>query len=149
LEKIRTKLASRGVRGIVSIGKNFRIVDDDNSRTLCFSEFKKAAKDFRFELSDSEAETAFRAFDRNEDGTIDYDEFLRQIRGNMNNNRKRLVDQAWNKIDRDGNGELDINDIKAFYNARSHPDVKSGKKTEDEVLFEFIETFETHHNVIV
>jgi len=30
------------------------------------------------------------------------------------------------------------------YNARSHPDVKSGKKTEDEILTEFLDTFEDH-----
>ena len=29
-----------------------------------------------------------------------------------------------------------------------HPDVKSGKRTEDEVLTEFIETFELHHNIL-
>ena len=29
-----------------------------------------------------------------------------------------------------------------------HPDVKSGKRTEDEVLTEFLETFETHYNTI-
>ena len=29
-----------------------------------------------------------------------------------------------------------------------HPDVKSGKRTEDEVLTEFLETFEQHYNTI-
>jgi hypothetical protein len=42
---------------------------------------------------------------------------------------------------------IDINDIKGVYNASRHPDVKSGKKTEDEVLGEFIETFEQHHSL--
>ena len=46
------------------------------------------------------------------------------------------------KLDRDGSGVIDINDIKGVYNARNHPDVKSGKKTEDEILGEFLETFE-------
>lgn len=27
-----------------------------------------------------------------------------------------------------------------------HPDVKSGKKTEDEILCEFLDTFEAHHS---
>jgi hypothetical protein len=31
------------------------------------------------------------------------------------------------------------------YNALKHPDVRSGKKTESEVLADFMETFETHH----
>jgi hypothetical protein len=43
---------------------------------------------------------------------------------------------------------LDINDIKGKYNASKHPEVKSGKKTEDDVLKEFLETFEMHHNVM-
>jgi len=33
------------------------------------------------------------------------------------------------------------------YNPKNHPDVKSGKKTEDEVLAEFLDTFEQHHAV--
>ena len=35
-----------------------------------------------------------------------------------------------------------------MYNAKKHPDVLQGKKTEEDVLMEFLETFETHHNVI-
>jgi hypothetical protein len=29
-----------------------------------------------------------------------------------------------------------------------HPDVKSGKRTENEILTEFLETFEQHYNTI-
>ena len=75
-KKIREKLANRGVRGIISLGKNFRIIDDDNSRSLDFQEFTKCTKDFRFDLKDNEVEKAFFAFDRNGDGTIDYDELI-------------------------------------------------------------------------
>lgn len=52
---------------------------------------------------------------------------------------------AFKKIDKDGSGVLDLNDIKGVYNASLHPDVKSGKKSEDEILGEFLETFEMHH----
>ena len=34
VEQFRTKLAARGARGIVGLGKQFRIADDDNSRDL-------------------------------------------------------------------------------------------------------------------
>jgi len=148
LEKIRARLTNRGVRGIVSIGKAFKIMDDDNSRSLDLNEFKKAARDYRWELSESEVEKAFVAFDRTGSGEIDYDEFLRAIRGNMNNFRRKFVDQAFNIMDKDKNGYLDIEDIRGTYNARMHPDVKQGKRTEDEVLLEFLETFEQHHNLI-
>ena len=63
----------------------------------------------------------------------------------MNKFRQNIVRAAFNKIDRDGSGVLELNDIQGVYNASKHPDVKSGKKSEDEVLGEFLETFEMHH----
>ena len=56
--------------------------------------------------------------------------------------------KAFAKIDFNEDGALDINDIKGKYDASRHPDVRSGKKTEEEVLTEFLETFEVHHNVM-
>ncbi len=65
----------------------------------------------------------------------------------MNSFRKKIVQAAFQKIDKDGSGILDLNDIKGVYNARNHPEVRSGKKTEDEILGEFLETFEAHHSM--
>lgn len=56
--------------------------------------------------------------------------------------------KAFDKIDYNGDGVLTIEDIKGKYCASKHPEVKSGKKTEDEILREFLETFEMHHNVM-
>jgi predicted RNA-binding protein with RPS1 domain len=56
--------------------------------------------------------------------------------------------QAFNKIDKDKSGFVEISDIKGVYNASRHPDVVQGKKTEDDVLMEFLETFEAHHNIV-
>ena len=65
----------------------------------------------------------------------------------MNKFRVNIVMAAFRKIDKDRSGILDLNDIKGTYNASKHPDVKSGKKSEDEVLGEFLETFEMHHSL--
>lgn len=89
----------------------------------------------------------FAAFDRDGSGTVDYDEFLRAVTGPMNSFRKGLVHLAFKKLDKDQSGVLDIHDIKGVYNAKHHPDVKAGKKTEDEILGDFLETFEMHHNI--
>lgn len=67
----------------------------------------------------------------------------------MNEFRKNLVDLAFQKLDKSGDGILSINDIKGVYNAKFHPDVRNGSKTEDEILGEFLETFELHHNLKV
>lgn len=62
--------------------------------------------------------------------------------GEMNDRRKALVSRAFKAIDRDGSGTLDQSDIKQSYNAKKHPDVLARKRTEDEILSEFLDTFE-------
>lgn len=131
LAKLKTKLASRGARGIIGLGKQFRIMDDNNSRSLDTYEFSKAMKDYMLGFSDGEIKLLFGYFDIDHSGEVDYDEFIRILRGPMNGGRKKIVAQAYNKIDRDHNGYVDINDIKGVYNASKHPDVLQGKKTED------------------
>jgi len=54
--------------------------------------------------------------------------------------------KAFKVLDVDGQGTITIDDIRHTYNAKKHPDVIAGKKTEDEILFDFLETFDTHHH---
>jgi Ca2+-binding EF-hand superfamily protein len=39
--------------------------------------------------------------------------------------------KAFNKLDKNGNGWIDIDDIRGVYDAKKHPDVLQGKKSED------------------
>lgn len=45
--------------------------------------------------------------------------------------RLALVKKAFAKLDKDGSGVVDIDDIRDVYNTSRHPDVISGKKTSD------------------
>ena len=70
-------------------------MDDDNSKSLDKNEFRKAVNDFRIEIPNEYIDTIFQAFDLNRDGTIDYDEFLRIIRGDLPPNRLAIVKKAY------------------------------------------------------
>lgn len=122
-------------------------MDDNHSLSLDKYEFTKAMQDFMLGFSEGEIATLFRTFDYDNSGLVSYDEFLRTIRGPMSPFRKSIVAKAFIKMDKDGNGYIDINDLHGVYNATKHPDVISGKKTEDQVLGEFLETFEVHHSM--
>lgn len=60
----------------------------------------------------------------------------------MNERRKQLVYLAFQKIDKDGNGELDVQDVISTYDASKHPDVIAGKRSSGEILREFLDTFD-------
>jgi len=138
----------RGGRGIVGMRRQFKIMDDNNSGALDINEFRKGIKDFQVDIDPKDVDNLFKAFDINNNGDIDYDEFIRVVVGPMNQFRVQLCMKAFNKIDKNMDGVLTVEDIKGTYDASRHPDVKSGKKTEDEILREFLETFEMHHNVL-
>lgn len=122
-------------------------MDDDGSKSISLFEFSKACKDFKVGINEENVPLIFDLFDTNHDGTLNIDEFLMAIRGQMNDYRRSLVEQAFNKLDLNGNGVIEVDDIKDKYNARKHPDVVQGKKTEQQVLMDFIETFELHHGI--
>jgi Ca2+-binding EF-hand superfamily protein len=122
-------------------------MDDDFSKSISLPEFSKACRDFKVGISDDNVPVLFDIFDSNRDGTLNIDEFLYAIRGELNDFRKALVEKAFRKIDKDQSGFLDIEDIKDVYIASKHPDVIQGRKTENQILNEFLETFEAHHNM--
>lgn len=122
-------------------------MDDDNSKSLDKAEFNKAMQDFALGFNTQQCNSLFDYFDVDRGGSIDYDEFIRAIRGPMNNSRKQVVAGAYKKLDKDGNGWIDINDVRGVYNAKKHPEVLAGKKSEDDILKEFLATFEMAHSI--
>ena len=124
-------------------------MDDNQSKTLDFGEFSKAMLDYRITSEPEDVKKIFRIFDRDNNGEINYDEFLRSIVGKMNDRRKNTVIIAFKRFDADGNGYINIEDLKGRYSAANHPDVKTGKKTEEEILYEFLDTFEQHYALSV
>jgi len=142
LKRLKMNFKRRGADGINGLARKFRIVDDDGSGTLELSEFQKCMKECQLNFTEPETEELFKFFDEDAGGTITYDEFLVGIRGEMNTRRSQLVLLAFDILDADKGGFVDIDDIADKYNAKTNPDVISGKKTEKQVLKEFLDTFD-------
>ncbi len=67
----------------------------------------------------------------------------------LNDRRRQLVHMAFRILDRDGSGAVELSDIKGVYNASSHPDVIMNKRTEEEVLTEFMQAFQVFNLLFV
>jgi Ca2+-binding EF-hand superfamily protein len=87
LEKIKKNLKARGVHGIRGLGIIFKRMDANGDKRLDRYEFQWGLKENGLDISPSEFERIFKYFDRNNEGKISYDEFLRGVRGQMNARR--------------------------------------------------------------
>ena len=124
------------------------IADNDNSKTIDINEFRKFCHNYRIPLEDKEIQVLFKELDINKNGKIDYEEFLRGVVGEMNDRRRKIVLQVFKIFDKNQNGVIEMDDIRDSYNAKTHPEVQSGKKNEEEVLAEFLDTFEYQFSLL-
>uniref|UniRef100_A0A1B0B310 EF-hand domain-containing protein n=1 Tax=Glossina palpalis gambiensis TaxID=67801 RepID=A0A1B0B310_9MUSC len=143
LTKLRLLCLTRGARGIVGLGRVFRIMDDDGSKTLSVEEFSDGIKECGLnELTEEEIEGLFSSFDEDGSGTIDMTEFLLKLRPPLPQCRLDIIDQAFMKMDKNEDNFITVDDLKNVYSVREHPKYQSGEKTEQELLTEFLNSFE-------
>ena len=138
LKKVLGELKRRGANGIRGLGVVFRRMDNNGDKRFDREEFKQGLRENGHNLTNDEFNRIFQYFDRNEDGVINFDEFMRGIRGDLNAKRRALVLQAYKKLDRDGNGFVDLRDLAQAYDVTEHPKFISGEMTKNQVLEEFM-----------
>ncbi len=142
LNVLREQLNKRGSKTIRNLGRTFRALDSfDGNRKVDRSEFAVGLRENGVTLSSSELSALFDFFDKDKDGNVCFDEFLVGVRGSPNSRRQALIDKAFLKFDRDGNGYVDANDLRGVYNCSHHPKVQRGEMTEDQAFREFLQSF--------
>jgi len=140
IAELKMSLAKRGTFGMANLGRFFKVNDSDRSGSFDLTEFEKILCHNGIFLKRQELTQLFRAFDVDKSGSLRYEEFMRAVVGTLNERRQKLVDQAFGLLDADGSGSLTIKDIAAKFDASQAAEVKSGKKTKEEVMHEFFST---------
>ena len=145
---LRTNLVQRGPRGLMSIRRTFMLIDENGDKKISFKEFEKMFKRYRFNISQIEINNLFNYFDKDGSGFIDYGEFIGGILGDLNEFRKGILKQVFEKLDKNETGFITVGQLRETYNPKEHPLVRQGKRSEDEILGDFIDILEYHFSLL-
>jgi Ca2+-binding EF-hand superfamily protein len=92
IKEIKLKIVERsstgGIRGMARI---FKAMDNNGNGLLDVDDFRWGLMDYGVSLSKEEAQQVMKHFDRDGNGQVDFNEFIRSIRGDINATRKRIV----------------------------------------------------------
>ncbi|XP_028172229.1 calcyphosin-like protein [Ostrinia furnacalis] len=142
LEKLRLLCLSHGAAGIMALARAFRRMEIQGNKRLNRDEFVESIKETGLDFSDEDAMELFTRFDKDDTGYIVLEEFLSGIRPPMSDSRRAIVEQAFKKLDKTGDGVISVDDIRRVYAVTSHPRYMSGEETADLVMSRFLANFE-------
>lgn len=134
IQALRLSFKQHGALGIFGIARKFRIMDDNNDGQVDISEFKKAISEHAMNWTDAQIQMIFDFFDKDHSKGISYEEFLLGVREPMNDRRIQLVMMAFEVLDTDKSGVIEVSDLQGRYNTSKHPDVISGKRGSEDIL---------------
>jgi len=117
--------------------KSLKCNDHDNDGKLSCKEFIKALHEIRIELLEKETISVFSNFDPRHTSFIHIDEFMEKFVPPLATGRVSIINELNNKIVT--NKCVSFNKIHNLYNARGHPDFKSGIKPDYVIKEEFFE----------
>lgn len=115
---IKRKILERSSFGIRGIARIFKAMDDNGNRNLDVDDFRWGLIDFGISVSKEEAAEILVHFDKDKNGSVNFDEFLRAVKGDtLNEKRAALVKQAYEKLDVNSDQSVRLDDIAQLYDA--------------------------------
>ena len=146
--KIRNRLSKKGLRNLIELEGRFRELDENNEQEVDLKKFNQICREFDFGLSNEDIEELFISFDKEERGTINYDDFIRILRGELNEKRKDLVQNIFKHLDIDNKGELTVDELLNIYNPKQSLEYLEQKKSENEAMRIFEESLKGNHKYL-
>jgi len=94
-------------------------------------------------LNEEQCAALLKHFDKDGNGTINFNEFLIAIRGDLNASRTEWIKKAYAKLDVNGDGQVTLDDIAKLYDVSKHPEIVNGSMTPKEVFMQFMSLWDT------
>jgi Ca2+-binding EF-hand superfamily protein len=147
LNKIKDTFNKQGADTLRATGKIFRQFNSyDGKSKVSRDDFLFGLRQCGITLDQNDQEIILNYFDKDQDGMVNFSDFLVALRGQPNERRQAIIDKAYLKFDKEGTGYIDVMDIRQVYNCSKHPKVVSTEMSEEQVFSLFIKNFNDKTN---
>jgi len=109
-------------------------MDANRNRNVDVGELESGLRLIGVNLNEEQCAALLKYFDKDNSGTINFNEFLICIRGDLNGCRIEWISKAYKKLDINGDGQVTLDDIAKIYDVSKHPEIVNGSMTPKEVF---------------
>eukprot|EP00357_Protocruzia_adherens_P004449 CAMPEP_0114993068 /NCGR_PEP_ID=MMETSP0216-20121206/12311_1 /TAXON_ID=223996 /ORGANISM="Protocruzia adherens, Strain Boccale" /LENGTH=302 /DNA_ID=CAMNT_0002356643 /DNA_START=97 /DNA_END=1005 /DNA_ORIENTATION=+ len=140
--EFRLNMARKGPMGIRTLKRTFKRYDHNGNNKLDIEEFEEALGAFGLFPKKVDLQALMKYYDVDDDGNVNFEEFLRGLREPLNERRSALVNRAFEIMDKDNSGFITVKDVVHVYNVEKNQDFIDGTKTKEEIVSDFLSNFE-------
>ena len=144
LNKFKNIFYTKGSHFIFSFQRRLSLYDFTHSSMISLDNFLYISSSFNFNLTPEELELIFNFFDKEKKGSINYNNLIQAIIGQITPNRENVIKNIFESFNKDNNGNVSLNELKTLFNASKHPDVINQKRSRGEIYGEFLDNIETY-----
>ena len=141
INKLRNLLANRGMKSIFIIQRMLYIYDKNQSGEIPFNKLCDIFEIYNINIEREEIFEFFEFLDKEHKGVIKYNDLIMILINDINQNRKILIQNLFDKL-RKGKEYILLNDLKKYFNPDRHPDAIEHIKSRDEIAFDFFDSLE-------
>ena len=142
LQILRAKINTNNGITYYSLAHHLKSSEDKTTNTTNLETLLSTIKLLQLDINPDDIINFYACLDYTQSGKVSTDEILRVIVGEISERRKISIISKFGEMDKNKTGYLPILFLKKVYNAKYHPDCFLRKKPENEVIDEFMFTFE-------
>ena len=147
INKIKAKIHVDNGLIFYSFMKYIRINEEPTFQKISYEDLSVTLQELQLNIASSEIHVFFNYLDSEKTGRIPTNDIINIIKGSLDDKRKEIINEVFSYIDIDKKGEIPLNNLKNIYNAKNHPDVLDGHKTEQEIYNQFCYTIDVYIRV--
>ena len=142
LQILRAKINTNNGITYYSLAHHLKSSEDKTTNTTNLETLLSTIKLLQLDINPDDIINFYACLDYTQSGKVSTNEILRVIVGEISERRKISIISKFGEMDKNKTGYLPILFLKKVYNAKYHPDCFLRKKPENEVIDEFMFTFE-------